>query len=77
MQTALDTALSNIAASEATLTADTSNLSNIDASIAQAQSPRPAAAALVATDITAFNTALDAGIAALTAAKIPVVVATA
>jgi len=75
--TNLDQVLAKIAAKEATLAADTASLSNIDAAIAQAESPRPAAVALVSNDVTDFNAALDEGIAALNAAKIAVPVSAA
>ena len=68
----LDQAIQGVTAAEATYNADTASVANIEASIATATAPLAAAQATVATDVTAYNSALDSLIAAATAAKIPV-----
>ena len=69
--TALDQAIQAVTAAEATFYADVATVANIQTAIATATGPLAPAQAQVATDVTAFNTALDAVIAAAQAAKIP------
>jgi hypothetical protein len=71
MATTLDAAIQAVTAAEATYNADTATVTNIETAIAQATTPLAPAQATVATDVTAYNAALDTLIAAATAAKIP------
>jgi hypothetical protein len=68
--TALDKAIADAQAAEATYTADTATVSNIKTSIEAATSPLAAAQATVSTDAIAFNASLDAVSAAALAAKV-------
>lgn len=70
MQSALDAAITDTSAKEATLTADQGSLANIQTAIATATSPLAPAQALVSADVIAFNASLDALSAAALAAKI-------
>jgi|HubBroStandDraft_2_1064218.scaffolds.fasta_scaffold193677_3 hypothetical protein len=70
MQSALDQAITTASAAEATYTADSLTVSNIEAAIETATSPLAPAQATVATDATAFNASLDALSAAALAAKV-------
>jgi len=72
MQSALDQAISSASAAEATYTADSATVTNIQAAIAAATSPLAPAQATVATDVTAFNASLDALSAAALGAKVQV-----
>lgn len=66
----LDQAIQGVTAAEATYNADTASVANIETSIATATAPLAAAQATVSADVTTYNGALDALIAAATAAKI-------
>lgn len=66
----LDQAIQGVTAAEATYNADTASVANIETSIATATAPLAAAQATVTSDVTTYNGALDALIAAATAAKI-------
>jgi hypothetical protein len=68
----LDQAIQNATKAEATLTADSANLANLQAAVAQATIPVPEAQAQVANDTTAFNASMDALSAAALGSKIPV-----
>lgn len=70
MQSNLDQAITAAAAAEATYTTDLTNVQTIQANIEAATSPLGPAQTQVATDAQAYNTALDALIAAATAAKV-------
>ena len=72
MPNILDAAIQAVTAAEATYNADSASVSNIQTAIDTATAPLAAAQATVATDVTTFNSALDALAAAATAAKIPV-----
>ena len=67
----LDQAISAVTAAEATYNADSASVTNIQTQIAQATSPLAAAQATVANDVTTYNAALTALIAAANAAMIP------
>jgi len=71
MNTALDQAIVNASTAEATYSADSQTVTNIQTAIEAATSPLAAAQATVATDATAFNASLDALSAAALAAKVP------
>lgn len=71
MQSNLDQAITAAAAAEAVFTTDQTNISTIQQAIATATAPLAAAQAQSVTDATAYNSALDALIAAATAAKVP------
>ena len=71
MNTALDQAITAASAAEATYSADSQTVTNIQTAIEAATSPLAAAQATVATDATAFNASLDALSAAALAAKVP------
>ena len=71
MQSALDQAITAASAAEATVTADQTNLTSIQAAIEAASNGLAPAQAQLATDTTTFNAALDALSAAALAAKIP------
>ena len=73
MNPTLDQAIQAVTSAEATYNADSASVVNIEAQIATATSPLAAAQSTVATDVTAYNSALDVLIATATAAKIPVV----
>lgn len=68
----LDQAIAAAAAAEATYTGDVNNVASIQSSITTAQAPLVPAQAQLATDAAAYNTALDALIAAATGAKVAV-----
>lgn len=68
----LDQAISSVIKSEATLTADKSNVDSIQANISTASAPLPDAQAKVTADVTQYNSDLDSLIAVATASKIPV-----
>jgi hypothetical protein len=70
MQSALDAAITNAAAAEATYTADTANVATIESAIEAATSPLAPAKAQQVTDAGAFNTSLDALSNAALAAKV-------
>jgi hypothetical protein len=72
MPSALDQAINSFTAIEAKYNADVTTLGNIDAAIAQAQAPRPAAAAVIVQDITDYNNGLAVIISTAQAAVIPV-----
>ena len=72
MQSSLDKAITDVAAAEATYTADVTNVTNIQAAIATATAPLAPAQAQQKTDAIAFNASLDALAAAVQAAKVPV-----
>jgi uncharacterized protein YlxW (UPF0749 family) len=72
MQSNLDAAITAASSAEATYTADSLTVSNIQASIATATAPLAPAEAQVSTDATAFNAALQALSAAALAAMVPV-----
>ena len=65
----VDQALSAVTAAEATYNADAANAATANAAEATAQTVAEAANAQVTTDATAYNTAVDVAIAALTASK--------
>ncbi len=69
--TALDQAIQDATAKEATFIADTSNVQTIKTAIDTATAPLAAAQATAASDAAAFNASLDALSAAALAAKIP------
>ena len=71
MQSALDQAITDAAAAEATYQSDLDNLATIQTAIDTATSPLAPAQAKLATDAAAYNAKLDALIVAATAAKIP------
>jgi hypothetical protein len=68
--TALDQALSDVTAKEATLLADQASVANIQTAIATATAPLAGAQATVTTDVQAFNASIDNAISQLQAAKI-------
>ncbi len=70
MQSALDQAITEAAAAEATYSADVANIATIQTAIDQATSPLAPAQDKQKTDAVAFNAALDALAAAATAAKV-------
>ena len=72
MQSALDQAITDASAAEATYAADVNNVNSIQTSIDTATAPLAPAKAQLATDATTFNAKLDALAAAATGAKVPV-----
>lgn len=72
MTPTLDQSLTAVVAAEATLLADQASEASIKASIATATAPLAPATAKVASDVLAFNAAIDAAITALQDAKLTV-----
>lgn len=70
MPTTLDQAIQAVTAAEATYNADLATVANIQTAITTATAPLAAAETTVTTDVTTYNSALDALIAAATSAKI-------
>ena len=67
----LDNAIAAASAAEATYASDVQNVATIEAAIATATAPLQPAQTKQNTDAAAYNTALDALIAAAQAAKVP------
>lgn len=70
MQSALDSAITNASAAEATYSADVNNVQTIQTAIQTATQPLAPAQAQLATDADAFNASLDALSGAALAAKV-------
>lgn len=69
---AIDDAIKAVSAAEATYNADLTNVATIQTAIATATAPLAPAQTQLNTDATAYNSSLDALIAAATAAKVTV-----
>lgn len=70
MNSALDNAITAVAAAEATYISDVANVSAIETAIATATAPLAPASAQLGTDAASFNEKLDALSAAALAAKV-------